>query len=234
MSVNAEKIIRDIDTALKAAQQLRMEQVRTNVMTSDDDDEPHYSPSPSTESLARACLVVSSAIRKYAPPGSPHLTQMEAILKQFGASNDYGRQQLIGVLLALRYEYETGALSSIGELIHADLFSDFLEMARYLLEQRYKDPAAVVAAGVFEQHLRQLAQKFGVPLTKPNGDHVKAETINHDLTKAGAYDTGTQKEVTAMLDLRNSAAHAQWDKIDKDQVKVFIDRVAFFLSRYPA
>jgi hypothetical protein len=64
--------------------------------------------------------------------------------------------RLQGVLRALRADYEAGRLQSFQELVHADLFSDFLEMAEYFLQEGYKDPAAVIAGGVLEQHLRKL------------------------------------------------------------------------------
>jgi hypothetical protein len=38
-------------------------------------------------------------------------------------------RQLPGLLRALRADYAAGYLRKISELIHADLFSDFLEMA---------------------------------------------------------------------------------------------------------
>lgn len=62
----------------------------------------------------------------------------------------------------------------------------------------------MIAAGVFEQHLRQLAAKNRVSVTKENGDHRTADAINQDLAKKSAYDLATQKEVTALLGLRAS------------------------------
>jgi hypothetical protein len=43
-----------------------------------------------------------------------------------------------GILLALRNDYESSYLESVVELIHKDLFADFLDMADYLLQQGYK------------------------------------------------------------------------------------------------
>jgi hypothetical protein len=42
---------------------------------------------------------------------------------------------LVGILGALRADYEAGYLSTVEELIHADVFGDFLDMARYLLHE---------------------------------------------------------------------------------------------------
>jgi hypothetical protein len=46
--------------------------------------------------------------------------------------------------------------------VAAEVFTDFIEMAEHLLEQGYKDPAAVVAGSVLEEHLRQLCHKNAI------------------------------------------------------------------------
>lgn len=189
---------------------------------------------PSDEDVARANLVMLSALKKYAPPSSPYVQQAETVLGRYGPANDYARQQVLGMLRGLRLEYETGALLSVSELVHADLFADFLQMARYQLDKGFKDPAAVLAAGVFEQHLRSLAGKHGITVVKENGDPKGSEAINDELEKAGAYDMGTRKEVTAKLHLRKNAAHGDWSKYDHQQVALFIEWVSFFAQKYPA
>ncbi|RPJ77653.1 MAG: hypothetical protein EHM20_05740, partial [Alphaproteobacteria bacterium] len=72
--------------------------------------------------------------------------------------------RLVGILQALKTDIEEGYLWSIKELIHADIFTDFLEMAKYLLEEGYKDPAAVLIGGVLEEHLRKLCLKNGIKI----------------------------------------------------------------------
>jgi hypothetical protein len=75
---------------------------------------------------------------------------------------------LYGIVQALKSDIANGYLSSLRELLHADLFSDFLDMAHHLLQEGYKDPAAVLAGGVLEGHLRQLCAKNSIDLEKPN------------------------------------------------------------------
>ena len=50
----------------------------------------------------------------------------------------------IGMLQAVRGEIEQGWLSTTKGLISANIFGSFLEMAEHLLEEEYKDPAAVL------------------------------------------------------------------------------------------
>ena len=69
-----------------------------------------------------------AAVRRYAPKGSAHRDGAEALLKQYGVTNGHMVEPVLGVLKALRADYAAGFLATVEELIHADLFSDFLEM----------------------------------------------------------------------------------------------------------
>jgi hypothetical protein len=143
------------------------------------------------------------------------------------------------ILDALKSDISQGYLASIGEIIHADLFADFAEMAEHLLEEGYKDPAAVIIGSVLEEHLRKLCLK-NPPLqidavdskgvTKPK----KADLLNSELTAASVYGKLDQKSVTAWLDLRNKAAHGQYTEYDKKQVELLLQSVRDFITRHPA
>jgi hypothetical protein len=43
--------------------------------------------------------------------------------------------------------------------------------------------------------------------------------MNADLAKAGVYSKLVQKRITILADLRNKAAHGQWDQFEKDDVE---------------
>lgn len=145
---------------------------------------------------------------------------------------------LSGVLFALRDDIASGYLDSLVETIHAEVFSDFLSQAAYLHSEGYKDPAAVVAGSVLENHLRQLAAKYAVDVeaTNPRGDTMpkKADGLNADLVKANAYGKLDQKSVTAWLDLRNKAAHGNYNEYTADQVGLLIQGIRDFITRNPA
>lgn len=106
-------------------------------------------------------------------------------------------------------------------------------MADELLAKRYKDAAAVIVGSVLEEHLRKLAAAFGVPAAVGNA-RKKADTINADLAKAGAYNKLEQKNVTAWLGLRNDAAHGDYGSYDQAQVAIFVTSVREFITRHPA
>jgi hypothetical protein len=141
---------------------------------------------------------------------------------------------LRGILQSLRDDIEAGYLTTIAELIHADVFADFLGMADELSRKGYKDPAAVVAGSVLDEHVRKLAQRNEIVIEDEDGKPLKADRINAELARAEVYNKLEQKNVTAWLDLRNKAAHGEYDEYDHKQVAALISSVRDFLIRHPA
>jgi hypothetical protein len=140
----------------------------------------------------------------------------------------------INILQAARYEIANGWLYQIKGLVSAEIFADFLEMAEYLLEEGYKDAAAVMIGSVLEEHLRKLCDKNAIPVTTiKDGKTVplKADTLNSELTKATIYNKLDMKQVTSWLDLRNKAAHGKYSEYAKEQVTLMLQGVMDFVRR---
>lgn len=139
-------------------------------------------------------------IARFAPSGTSYVANVEQLAKQYPplSHSHMFISEIPGILNALSKDYSAGYLKTIKELIHADVFSDFLEMADHLLEEGYKDPAAVLGGGVLEEHLRKLCEKHGI-LAVQAGRPKKAETMNTDLAGASVYSKLDQKNVTAWL-----------------------------------
>ena len=140
----------------------------------------------------------------------------------------------IGVLKALLSDIKNGHLTSIQELIHGDLFSDFLEMSHHLLTKGYKDAAAVLAGSTLESHLKNLCKKYQIRVTGPNGRSKSTDLLNADLEKHGVYTKLDQKNVTAWIALRNNAAHGKYSEYTKSQVQLLVSSVQDFITRHPA
>ena len=107
-------------------------------------------------------------------------------------------------------------------------------MAEHLLAENYKDAAAVITGSVLEEHLRQLAQKHAIDVTfEKSGRRVskKADLLNAELAKAGVYNKLDQKNITALLDLRNKAAHGHYEEYSKSQVELMHQSVLDFMTR---
>jgi hypothetical protein len=139
-----------------------------------------------------------------------------------------------GILAAIKSEIEQGWVNSLKNLISAEIFTDFIEMAEHLLTENYKDAAAVMIGSVLEEQLRQLCLKNGIPITvDKNGKQLpkKADLLNAELTKADVYNKLDQKNVTALLDLRNKAAHGNYSEYTQEQVELMLQSVMNFISR---
>jgi len=190
----------------------------------------------STEETSKAINLLLSAIQRLAPPDGVYINSAKRYEERFPQLNTMflTLEPLRGILLALRSDYESGYMQSVVELVHADIFADFLEMADYLLEQGYKDPAAVVTGSVLEAHLRKLCDKNRIAVVKDDGKPKKADTLNAELAAAGIYSKLDHKNVTAWLDLRNKAAHGHYAEYTKEQVTLMVQAVRDFITRNSA
>jgi hypothetical protein len=137
-----------------------------------------------------------------AQPGKQGLTYSPALRAQ-------------GVLRAALEDYERGFLFKLKELVEAEVFSDFLDQAKALLDAGYCGPAAVLVGSVLEDGLRRLASRKNLDLP----DRPKLDRVNSDLAKAGAYSKLVQKRITAFADIRNNAAHGKWDAFSDEDVR---------------
>lgn len=133
-----------------------------------------------------------------------------------------------GVLRAAREDYCGGHLFQVRRLVEAEIFDGFLEQAEYLLDLGYYQAAAVIAGGVLEDGLRKLCERNGIQITaKP-----KLDTMNADLAKAGMFSTLVQKRITALADLRNKAAHGQWDEFESKDVAEMVAAVRRLMEEH--
>jgi hypothetical protein len=217
--VNLDDIRTQIDPLL--------EQVRANTSQSNRGDTAYRASEVDAVEMQTRLL---AALRRVAPVGSAYAEQA-ARINDHGGHAGYVVLGLAGVLSAVRADYESGYMQRVEALINADVFGDFLEMADELLSKDYKDPAAVIVGSVLEEHLRKLAGNAGLEV-EADGRPRKADTLNADLRKADVYNNLEQKSVTAWLDLRNKAAHGQYDEYDKAQVEALLRDVRAFMLRH--
>ncbi|NOT48377.1 MAG: HEPN domain-containing protein [Acidobacteria bacterium] len=147
--------------------------------------------------------------------------------KVFSTEGWVAVEKVIGVLKAAKDDYENGYLSETQTLIAAEVFEDFLEQSEHLLNQGYFTAAAVIAGSVLEDGLRKLCLRKGITLsTKP-----KLDMMNADLAKTGVYNLLKQKQITALADLRNKAAHGLGG-FTKEDVDSMINDVRRFMRDY--
>jgi len=182
--------------------------------------------------------LLCDTVRRFAPSNSAFDVQAEYVIETCEIDDPDSLYEsitgIISVLKSLKIAFESNLLSEINELIHADIFNDFLEMAEYLLSEGYKDSAAVMVGGVLEDHLKKLCQKNSIPIIKSDGTPIKTNQLNSDLYNAKIYNRGDNKNITAWLEIRNNAAHAKYSEYSEEQVKISLQGIRDFISRFPA
>jgi len=136
------EILNQIDAVLK-----RYEDIRSLSQW------PSFSDLPG-EDVAAVVTLMSDCIRRLAPPNSQYVQAMAVAVNSYALLPGTAAPYVAGALSALRSAYASGYLTTVSELIHAELFSDFIQMSEYLLSEGYKDPAAVIIGSLLEEHLR--------------------------------------------------------------------------------
>lgn len=146
--------------------------------------------------------------------------------KQFDSSYNV-LKRVKPVFLAAKDDFQGGYLSSVKNLVQAELFDSELDQARELLKSGYKGPSAVVSGVVLETALRDLCAQNNLSIGK-------LDKMNAELAKAGLYSLFHQKRITALADIRNKAAHGDWQSFTDEDVNGMIRDVESFLGTYLA
>ncbi len=155
----------------------------------------------------------------------------------FGASQTYYKEFIenvkinipsyaeagINILQAAKAEIEGGWLFTVEGQVSAEIFADFIALAKETLEDN-KDVAAVLACAALEDALKRVAIKENLDVD----DKDMSEVIN--ALKAKGVIKGAQAPIVqSYVKLRNKAFHAEWDKFDKESVSSVIGFTEQFL-----
>jgi hypothetical protein len=140
--------------------------------------------------------------------------------------------ELTGILKGVQHDIKSGLLNDFRRLLQAEIFADFLDMAEHLLNEGYKDAAAVLFGAVLEDSLRKIADANAIPTTAENGKSLTIDPLNVAIAKTGVYGPLVQKQVTTWANLRNDAAHGHFSKYDLENVKQMLHFVQKFCADY--
>lgn len=181
-------------------------------------------PQLSSSLLLNWTVKAESLIASICSKGSPYITAFEEAKKPSPIPNNYENAlQLEAVFRAVKEDFEGGYLTTLRNLVQAEVFSSELEQASELLSAGYASAAAVIAGVVLETTVRNLCTDHGIA-------HGKLDKMNSDLAKAGVYNSIQQKRITALAGIRNSAAHGKPEEFTKADVKGMIEDVERFLG----
>ncbi len=145
----------------------------------------------------------------------------------------YQLDESLSILNSIKFELENGWLDTITKIVSAELFADFLEMSKYLLDNQYKDAAAVMIGSLLEEKIRLLCKENLIEITVEKNGKIapkKASIMNDELYKNHIYNSLIHKSVISWLDLRNSAAHGHYDQYSIENVNIMYDGVLNFLA----
>lgn len=140
--------------------------------------------------------------------------------------------QMVGVAKTIKHDLENGLLVDFKALVQADVFADFLEMGEYLLQEGYKDAAAVIIGSVLEDGLRKLAERSDVPIISESGKPLTIDPLNTELSKHDVYSKLVQKQITSWAHIRNKAAHGEFGEYNREQVQMMLLFVQNFASEH--
>ncbi len=168
---------------------------------------------------------VKNLLSKVCGEESQYFQQFEKNESRTYGTNYTIFNSLKAIFLAEKEDFEGGYLLSIRTLVQAEVFDSELEQADELLSNGYSTAAAVIAGVVLETALRELCDRESI-------SHGKLDKMNTDLAKAGVYNRLMQKRITALADIRNSAAHGKLNEFTKQDVTDMIRDVSQFLANH--
>jgi hypothetical protein len=186
-----------------------------------------YHSSAQDRAADRAVIVrLQSAIERLAPRDSPYVRQAREAEGWIAAKAGYQTSQ---AAKALRADYAAGYVRTVEELVHGEVFDDFLSMAEELQSKGYDPAAAVIAGSVLEEHLHKLASRHGLtPIPK------SVDALGVELVKLGAITEPQRKIIAGWYGQRTEAAHGRHANVVHEEVGRMIEGVRDFLVRYPA
>lgn len=129
------------------------------------------------------------------------------------------------IFLAAKKDYRAGYLFNTRALVKAEVLDDVLDQARVLLENGYKDAACLLIGVSLEVAVKELANRSQIQFGK-------LDKMNVELCKANVYNMAKQKQITAWAELRNKAAHGEWNAYDSNDVQNFYNGVLGFVGDY--
>ena len=134
----------------------------------------------------------------------------------------YGIHEAVGelteVLKSLTSDAGAGLLVSVADQARAETFDNFLDHGEAYYKESRKNESGVIAGVVFEDTLRRICRKQGIPEKGSNLDTLISELSSH-----GELSAVKAKRARVAAHVRTKASHAQWDEFALDDVKATID-----------
>lgn len=132
----------------------------------------------------------------------------------------------LGVLKSIKSEVEAGLVGNLELQTQGGIFGDFITLAKGSLNES-KDVAAVLVSAALEDALKKFALQKGLDVDDEN-----MEQVINALKSKGLLKGAQASLAKSHKQLRKSAFHAQWDKIDKVSVNSAIGFTESFILEH--
>jgi len=147
--------------------------------------------------------------------------------------------RVMAYLKAIKSDFEGGFLKDLQLEIESEIAVDYMGQAEHLLAEgttgKYDHvPAAVISGAVLEKALKTLCSKQNPPIStiKPNNEPLTLNPLIDELKKAGVFNELKAKQLRAWADIRNQAAHGEFEKFNRSDVELMIKGIENFLADY--
>jgi hypothetical protein len=145
----------------------------------------------------------------------------------------------ICVLEAIKDDFEKGFLGDLTLEIEAEIAADYMGQAEQLLKEgqsgKYDHvPAAVLSGAVLEKSLRKICSEQTPPISTLDGkgSPLTLNPLIDLLKKAEIFNELKAKQLRAWADIRNKAAHGDFDHFTRSDVEGMIKGIEDFLATY--
>jgi hypothetical protein len=178
-----------------------------------------------------------SLLDQVIPQNSPHRDQVARFNQ--GSADKTRLEMGISILKAIKDDYEKGFLGDLSLQIEAEIAADYMGQAEKLLAEGQSGqyghvPAAVLSGAVLEKALKTLCKRQNppIPTAKSDGKPLTLNPLIDELKKVGVFNELKAKELRAWADIRNAAAHGDFDEFHRSDVERMLKGVADFLAMY--
>lgn len=146
-------------------------------------------------------------------------------------------QRTLSYIKAIRSDFQLGLLENLTLAIESEIAADYMGQAEQLLAEgqsgKYDHvPAAVLSGAVLEKALRTLCGKQVPPIATVNskGEPLTLNPLIDALKRAGVFNELKAKQLRAWADIRNKAAHGEFDQFSRHDVEAMIRGIGDFLA----
>ena len=116
-----------------------------------------------------------------------------------------------GTLESVLREIDSGLIGSLQSTVTGEVITDLIKLSRKVLNEAAadgKNVAAVLSAAAFEDTIRRIATKHGLPEREKLADTLE------EMKKMGILKGAQVGIAQSYLGFRNKALHAKWDEVD--------------------